>query len=138
MRCTRCGELDRARATAGVTSSTMGSALCCEKSFQGSLSSCTNGGGGALAGPATVDVVDGVGVRCCTGAVVLRYAGGAFLGMVAVAGAGWLSSSESGGMGGGALRGGAVAGGLHLVHRLWHEPGCRRLRASLSRLFVVR
>ena len=57
-----------------------------------------------------VDVEDEAGVRGCTGAVVLRYAGGAFRGVVVVAGTGLLSSSESGGRGGGALQGGAAAG----------------------------
>ena len=63
-----------------------------------------------MAGPVAVDVEDGAGVRCCTGAVVLRYAGGAFRGVVVVAGIGGLSSSECGGRGGGALQGGAAAG----------------------------
>ena len=72
----------------------MGSARCIEKSFQGSWSSCTHGGGGALAGPVAVDVEDEAGVRCCTGALVLRYAGGAFRGVVVVAGTAVLVEGE--------------------------------------------
>ena len=56
MLCTLGGELDRAKATAGVTSSTMGFVRWREKSFQGSRSSCTSGGGGAFAGAAVTGV----------------------------------------------------------------------------------
>ena len=91
---TLCGELDRARATAGVTSCRMGSARWPEKSFQGSCSSCCSGGGGALAGGAVAGVC----------AAPARQAGGAFRGVAAGPVVGRLSSSESGGSGGGALR----------------------------------
>ena len=84
----------------GVTSSTMGPARWFEKSFQGSCSSCCSGGGGALASEAVAGVC----------AALAKQAGGAFRGVAVGPVVGRLSSSESGGSGGGALRGGGATG----------------------------